>query len=135
MSKHWATDLIGIQWSPERNCWWLVREAFRIRWGVELPHLGVGDLQAADSVAAIKTAATAAGIRPADGPAEEGDVVLCRDAIGKRHVGVMIEWRGKLELLHSDGHMTDRGPVGSVRHLPLGEATHLTDIELWRRAV
>jgi hypothetical protein len=132
--KHWAADLIGIPWSPDRNCWWLVREVYRLRFGVELPHLGIGDLQAADSVAAIKAAAVAAGIRPASGPAQEFDVVLCRDLTGKRHCGVMIEWRAKLQLLHSDGHMSNRGPVGSVIRQPLAEASQLTNIELWRRA-
>lgn len=132
--KHWAAEFIGIPWSPERNCWWLVREVFRVRYDVEMPHLGVGDLQAADKVADIKAAAEVVGFRPGDGPARDGDVLLCRDITGKRHVGVVIEWRGKVQLLHNDGHMSAHGPVGSVIRQPLAEATQLTDLELWRRA-
>lgn len=130
---HWAAPFIGLEWSPERNCWWLVRAVFKDRYGIELPRLGVGDVHAADGVAKIKAAAEAAGIRQVSGPAKEGDVVLCRDLTGKRHVGVMIEWRGKLQLLHNDGHMSEHGPVGSVIRQPLSEAAQLTDIELWRR--
>lgn len=130
--NHWAAPFIGLEWSPERNCWWLVREVFRVRWGIELPLLGVGDIQAADSVARIKAAAEAAGIRQADGPTQDGDVVLCRDIYGKRHVGTIIEWHGKLLLLHNAGYMSEHGPVGSVVRQPLNEA-QLTDIELWRR--
>lgn len=134
MTQHWASQFIGRPWSPDFNCWALVREVFRVRWGVEMPPIGVGDLQAADKVVEIKAAASKSGWRPADGPAQDGDILLCRDLTGKRHVGVIIEWRGRPMLLHNDGYTSEHGPVGSVVCQPLVEATQLTSIELWRRA-
>lgn len=134
--KHWAAKYIGERWSDEHNCWWLMREACRVRWGDEMPDIGIGEVQVADNVTAIKRAAGSAGWRPVDGNAEEGDILLCRDAIGKRHVGMVIETQGKLRLLHSAGHMTERGPVGSVvaERLEDAIAGGISDIELWRRA-
>lgn len=131
--KHWAAKYIGTPWSPEKNCWWLVREVFRERWGVEMPSIGVGDLQAADNVAVIKEAASRSGWRPADGKPEDGDILLCRDITGKRHIGVMVQDGGRLLLLHNDGHMGSKGPVGSVVAQPLRDAEGLSEVELWRR--
>lgn len=134
LTHHWAADLIGTPWSPERNCWWLVRESFRLRDGLTMPEIGIGDLQAADKVAEIKAAAKAVGFAQVSGPPLDGDVLLCRDLTGKRHVGRIISWRSRIEILHSDGYMTEKGPTGSVIRQPLAEATQLTDLELWRRA-
>jgi len=138
MTKHWAAEFIGRPWSPTFNCWSLVREVFLVRWGVEMPELGVGEVHAADNVALLKAAAEVSGWRPADGPAQDGDIVLCRDLTGKRHVGVMIEQRGCLLLMHNEGYMSLRKgvsvPIGSVLAQLLHEAIQLTEIELWRRA-
>ena len=136
--KHWAAEFIGLPWSPERNCWWLVREVFKKRWGVDMPAVGVGELQVTDNVAAIKEAASASGWRPVhDGDPADGDILLCRDVTGKRHVGVMLQDGRRLLLLHNDGHVGSSGQnVGSVVAQPLRDAIAdgMTDIELWRRA-
>jgi hypothetical protein len=132
---HWAAKFIGIAWTPTQHCWWLIREACRDRWGIDMPDIGVGDIQMADNAASIKSAAEAGGWRRVDDPPSDGDILLCRDVIGKRHVGMVICSQARLRLLHSDGHMTDHGPVGAVVAPPLGEALRdLREVELWRRA-
>jgi hypothetical protein len=101
-----------------------------------MPDIGIGEIQMSDNVSVIKHAASASGWRPVEGEPQDGDILLCRDLIGKRHVGVMIEDRGRLLLLHNDGHITAKGPVGSVIAQTLRDARSggITDIELWRRA-
>lgn len=133
---HWAAKYIGLRWSPEHNCWWLVREIFRDRHGIDMPELGIGELQVADNVAVIKQAASTSGWRRINDKPREDDVLLCRDVIGKRHVGWIVEAQGRIKLLHNDGHLTTRGPVGSVVAQVLDEAIAdgLTEIEIWRRA-
>jgi hypothetical protein len=130
MKRHWAAEFIGLEWAPDRNCWWLVRAVYKLRFGLDLPSLG---LDGEDGVSALMAAANAAGIHPASGPAQDGDIILCRDLTGKRHVGTMIELGGAILLLHNDGHMTPQGPIGSVRCQRLAES-QLIDIECWRRA-
>lgn len=130
---HWAAKYIGLAWSPERNCWWLVRQVFRDRYGIEMPELGVGDIRVADNVASIKQAAEVSGWRRAEGDPQDGDILLGRDFLGKRHVGVMIETRGKLRFLHNDGYTTEKGCTGSVLCQPLADVTGFTEIEIWRR--
>src|SRR6185369_1666488 len=134
MKKHWAAGLIGRPWTPDENCWWLVRHVFRTRYGVEMPDIVVREFGEAENVAAIKRAASASGWRPADGEPRDGDVVLMRGSLlGKRHVGVMIDTSQGLRLLHSDGFMTARGPVGSVAAQPLRDvlASGYGEVELW----
>lgn len=131
--KHWVASYIGRSWSPDFNCWALVRAVLLDRCGIEMPDLGVGDMQATTSVAQIKAAAASSNWRQVDPPAQEMDVLLCRDLYGKRHVGIVIEWRGQMQLLHNDGHMSTRGPVGSVHRQPLVDLHQLRDVELWRR--
>lgn len=139
--KHWATPLIGKPWAPDGegpdrfSCWGLVRWVFRERWGIDMPAIRVGDFTEGENVAAIKQAAQTSGWRPAEGDAAPEDIVLMRGADG-RHVGVMIETRRGPVLLHSYGHMTVRGPVGSVIAQPLRDAVAqgYCDLEAWRRA-
>lgn len=105
---HWANELIGKPWTPDFDCWEFARQVFRDRYAIDLPEQAAG-------VLILTGAAHATGLRPIDGgDGQEGDLVLMRTNVGKRHVGVMIEADGKLGVLHNDGHMSDDGPVGSV---------------------
>jgi len=113
--KHWAYDFIGQPWTPSRNCWWLVQEVFRLRYGVEMPVACVG-------APTLFQAATVSGWRRGELPPQDGDIIVMEGPRG-RHVGVMIEVDGRLLLLHNDGHWTPGGAVGSVVAQPLKDAT------------
>jgi cell wall-associated NlpC family hydrolase len=114
---HWASDYIGHPWTPETNCWWLVRDAVKKRLGIDMPE--------------APTDAIKSGWQKVDEP-RDGDILLCRDAFKRRHVGMVIESNG-LRLLHNDGHMTERGPVGSVQAPKLRDV-EVSDVEFWRPA-
>lgn len=133
--RHWATALIGLPWSPQHDCWWLVRKVFAERYGIQLPPVRVGDLGDVTNVAAIRQASQDSGWCPAEGDPTDGDIALMRGMDGARHVGVIIETRQGRRLLHSAGQMTARGPTGSVVSQDLRDATHgiYTELELWRR--
>ena len=132
--KHWASALIGQPWTPEHDCWYLVRKVFAERYGIKLPPVRVGDLGDVQNVAAIKQASQDSGWRPQEGEPADGDIVLMRGMDGARHVGVLVDTEHGLRLLHSVGHMTARGPSGSVVAQRLRDVEHeYTEIELWRR--
>ena len=134
---HWAAPLIGVEWTPERNCWWLVAHYFKERHGVSMPTVSVGPAsgEVLDNVASIKQAAQCSGWRPVSGPPQADDVLLMRGPFGRRHVGVMLEADGHLGVLHSDGHMTARGPCGGVVWQTLADTTAYGygNFECWRR--
>ena len=131
---HWAASLIGEPWTEEHNCWWLVRKVFAERYGIALPPVRVGDLGDVENVAKIKQASQDSGWRPLDEHPADGDIVLMRGMDGARHVGVLVEDGHGLRLLHSVGHMTARGPSGSVVAQRLRDVEHeYTEIEVWRR--
>lgn len=127
MSAHWACALIGQQWTPQRNCWWLVRHVFREQLGIDLPIVDVEQSDAPENVGAIKRASAASGWRPAGGDPQEWDVLLMRGPLG-RHVGVLVNANGRLGLLHNT---EDAG----VCWQPLDDVQRLgfTQMELWRR--
>jgi hypothetical protein len=138
-SAHWAWPLIGQPWSPARNCWWLMREFFRMRHGLEMPVVAVGELGAGESenVAAIKLAARSSGWRPVLGmPSREDDLVVMEDAYGRRHVGVAIQVDGRLLILHNAGSMGPAGPTGGVvaQRLPELIDDGFKNMVVWRRA-
>ena len=134
---HWAAPLVGVPWSLERNCWWLVREFFAQRYGIVMPDVIVADevWPRVDNAAAIRLGAMASGWRPVQGEPQADDVVLMQGPAG-RHVGVMLQADGRLGVLHNDGCMTERGPRGSVVFQSLAEATDggYGAFEFWRRA-
>lgn len=141
-TKHWAAPLIGLPWEPGAqgpnafDCWGLVRHVFRIRYGIDMPQVQVGDFAEGDNVAALKRAAAVSGWKRIEaGAPQDGDVVLMQGPVG-RHVGVMIASIRGLRLLHADGHMTARGPVGSVVAVPLDDAKAggYGQVEIWRLA-
>lgn len=126
---HWAAHLIGRPWTRNFNCWALVIEVFRLRWGIAMP-----DVLADDQGGAIAAAAEVSGWRPAAGPGQDGDIVVMRGPSG-RHVGVLIDTARGLRLLHCAGGMTPRGPTGCVVAQTLAEATRegYHDLSFWRR--
>jgi len=125
---HWAQNLIGLPWSPEQNCWWLVRKIFRDRLQIELPEEAAG-------VLILAGAAHDTGLRPHEGLGQADDLVLMRFRDGRRHVGVMVQANGKVGVLHNDGYMTPAGPVGCVGFNTLHELTRagMRDFTFWRR--
>jgi hypothetical protein len=128
MNRHWAYGLIGLPWSPEFNCWALMRHTFRERLQIELPEEAAG-------VLILTGAAHTTGLRPHAGLGQADDLVLMRMLDGRRHVGMLIHANGKLGVLHNDGHMTEGGPVGCVGFSTLRElAQHgFGDFQFWRR--
>lgn len=99
-SEHWASSLIGQPWSEERNCWWLVREVFLTRFGLELPVIDVGQAKE-DQSHNIREVTAVGGWRPVEDPnPAEWDIALMRGPMGA-HVGVVIQANGRLGLLHS----------------------------------
>jgi hypothetical protein len=97
-ATHWAAGLIGQPWTPERNCWWLVREVFRQQHGIELPLVAVGQ-QGNDQ--ALREVGQVSGWHPVgDVTPQEWDVVLMRGIHG-RHVGVVTSANGRLGVLHN----------------------------------
>lgn len=128
---HWAAPLIGKPHSdggqgPDSfSCWGLVRWSFRVRHGIELPAIAVGE---DENAVAIKRSASASGWRPAAFPALEDDVVMMRGTAG-RHVGMMVRANGRLGLLHSQHGL-------GVAFQPLDDvlADGYGDHELWRFA-
>lgn len=125
---HWAAKYIGRPWQPG-GCWLLVQEVFRERFGVEMPDVFKG-------ASALRSAARVSGWRPANGEAQENDIVVMAGIDGQTHVGVMVRSAKGLRLLHADGHLTPKGPVGSVVAVPLKEAAAdgYGNFEIWRRA-
>jgi hypothetical protein len=135
---HWAAHLVGEPWTPERNCWWLVCEFFRLRCGLAMPHVSVGDLSdhALDNVAAIKRTASSSGWRRIEGEPREDDVLVMTSPFHRRHVGVVVFADGALRMLHNEGRDTSRGPVGCVVAQPIEDALRdvCGPVEIWRRA-
>lgn len=132
--NHWAWKYIGRPWKPG-GCWLLVQEVFRERHGVQMPDVKLGDLGDVENVAAIKVAAQRSGWRRVEGKPQPDDLVLMMGVDGSRHIGYMIDTLRGLRLLHADGHMTERGPVGSTTCVTLEEATAggYGRFELWRK--
>jgi cell wall-associated NlpC family hydrolase len=116
--NHWAADLVGREWTPEFNCWALVREVIRRKLGIEMPELAAG----------IPAIVVAGNWHIAKPPAKEFDLVVAHDLKRKRHVGVLVEWREGLQMLHNvEGE-------GVIRQTLLDASRQLAGIEFWRRA-
>lgn len=133
MKKTWAAALIGRPWTPEENCWWLVRTFLRIRYQIEVPLIAGSDFAEHVNIAAIKAAT---GWLRAEGEPEEDDIVFLRTPLWRRHAGVMIATsKGLLLLVHADGFMTVDGPVGSVVAQAQTELRSIgfREAELWRK--
>lgn len=129
MSSNAAAALIGHPWTPETNCWWLVREYFARCRGIALPDL-----------AGLGRGVRATGWRPVVcGSHGADDIILMRGPSGARHVGVMLAADARLAVLHCDGGLctTPRGttaPWGGVVWQPLADlaASGYRDFEFWR---
>lgn len=101
MIRHWAHGLIGLAHTPARNCWWLVREAWRRRWGDVLPVVAISDeAPTAANYRAIRRAAALAHARRVRHP-QDGDVVVLAWP-GRLHVGMVCVANGRLGVLQSD---------------------------------
>lgn len=128
---HWAGPFIGRPWTPEYRCWDTVREVFALRHGIEMPIVQIGDDTNAN---VIREASLVSGWVPAEGPAQEDDIVTMDGPTGK-HVGVMIRHGRKLLLLHNNGTMRDGRPIGFVVAQKLEDvaADGYHRFSLWRR--
>jgi len=128
MSAHWARDLVGRSHTPARNCWWLVREGWRRRWGEVLPIVAVGDpAPSAENYRAIRAAARQAHATRQPVP-RDGDVVVMA-GMGRLHVGMACETNGRLGVLESDHN-------AGVCWRPWREATAWAErVEVWGKPV
>lgn len=114
--KHWAADLIGREYSPDFNCWALVREVVRRRTGFLMPEFDAGIQR------------LSAGWERCPVPARELDLVVGWDIRKQRHVGIMVAFREGLQMLHNvEGE-------GVIRQTLAEAKGQLGGIELWRRA-
>lgn len=139
VTQHWAADYLGKPWrsgarGPDAYyCWGLVQELCARRLGVAMPEVAVGSEQ--QQFGQILEAARGQGWRlvGAEG-GQADDIVLMRKRGGDRHCGYMVEADGQLGVLHADGHLTTRGPVGEVMFDTLVQATSggYGHIEFWR---
>lgn len=156
MSSHSATlslaaSLIGRPWreracGPDAfDCWGLVRYFLAVAHGIDVgPIAGEVDTARAateaaeatpEQVRAILAAAGAGGWRRADAAAPQPvDVALLRHGVtGLRHVGVLLQANGALQLLHCEGGRQD--PTPGVVCEPLADALRrYHGLELWRLA-
>jgi len=135
---HWAMRYINKPWKKnakgprEYSCWGLVQECCRVRMGCEMPDVATdGD---EDQFAAIFDAVREGGWRQVRDAPREDDIVLMRNHYGERHCAYMVHNGRRLGVLHSDGHDTPGGPVGSVVFQSLAEATAggYSQHEFWR---
>lgn len=127
MSRHWARDLIGRSHTQARDCWWLVREGWRRRWGEVLPIVAVGDhAPSAENYRAIRAAARVAHATRQAVP-RDGDVVVM-SGMGLLHVGMACEANGRLGVLESDH-------TAGVCWRPWAEAVAWAEqVEVWGKA-
>ena len=124
---HWALPLIGQPWTPERNCWWLVRHVFKEQMGIDLPLVQVGGTD--DAAASIRAASQASGWRPcAAADPREFDVVTMQGPLGK-HIGVMVNANGFIGLLHN---LEDIGVT--FQKLSEVQSIGYRNFEFWRHA-
>ena len=130
---HWARDVIGRPWSPGGegpetfSCWGLVRYAFRLKHGIELPQVTLGEPPRAVHWRGLREAARTTGWRPVLTYRPEQDDVLLMWSHSLTHVGLVERANGGLGVLHC--HHA-RGVVFD----PLVAAVAGMGYEVWRRA-
>lgn len=111
--SHWAGDLVGLPWAPGAtgpfmfDCKGLVRECARRR---GLP-----------AVPDVEDAPDSAWRAVPDQSAMPDDLITMQGPNGP-HVGFMAHVNGRLGVLHANGYMTPRGPVGIVEFQDLCDA-------------
>ena len=132
----WAAEQVGTPWTPDFNCWALVRKFFADRHGVTMPDVAIGDLSdaALDNVSAIKRAAMASGWRRIEGDARADDLVLMRTPSGRRHIGLCVGLGAQTYVLHNNGCMTAMGACGMVEVESLDDLMRdgFSGFEAWR---
>jgi cell wall-associated NlpC family hydrolase len=128
--KHWAYDLVGAPYcaharGPDKfDCVGLVHYYFKHRHGIELPLYTLES-----SMTELLRFARGTGFRRVDGPAQDDDIMLCKNLIG-RHVGVVVKTEEGLGLLHAEGN----NERGSVIWQPLSSLIAYREKELWRHS-
>jgi cell wall-associated NlpC family hydrolase len=140
--NHWAAHLVGKRWSlgatgPDTfDCRGLVRHAYLLRTGCDIPQLAVD--AAHDPAAALRSAIEEGWHRVAGGmgapPAREMDLVFMRSLSGF-HVGLVVQSQEGLRLLHCVGGVVDGVEVGEVLCQPLRDVAALGfgRFEFWRK--
>ena len=119
---HWAYSYIGMPYSDEHDCWWVVRDVYRMHFSVDLPI--VADAPGEET---IRHVARGAGVRPASAPPQELDIVLMRSPL-RLHAGIVTLNARRIGVLHST---RETGVVWQSWR----EATAGVTVELWRRHV
>lgn len=128
---HWARDVVGRPWAPGAAgpdafcCWGLVRFAFHVKHGLELPELTVGEPPSDLDRRKLAGIARSTGWRPAGAPVQQDDVILMWSN-SRTHVGIVERANGGIGVLHCD-HA--RGVVFE----PLDQATRGMRFDVWRR--
>lgn len=125
----WVNSLVGKDWTPERNCWWLVREAFQFLYSIDLPMVNVAE-DTPENVAAIKHAAAVSGWRPVTGTPQNADVLLLWGTLG-RHIGMMLRLGDTLRVLHCEGGPASPRPGVLWEPLPM-VLSRFSKPECWR---
>jgi len=115
---HWAHSYIGQAWTPERTCWWLVREVLRMHAQVFLP--------AVPQWQSLRRASRAYSMRRVlEGMPREWDICIMRTPFNL-HAGIVVVANGRIGVLHSTAQ------TGVVWESWL-EAIEGSKVELWRR--
>jgi hypothetical protein len=115
---HWAHTYIGRAWTPEQNCWFLVREVLRMHAQVFLP--------AIPQWQSLRRASRAYQVRRVlAGMPQEFDIVIMRTPF-HLHAGIVVVANGRIGILHSTAQ------TGVVWE-PWLQAVEDTTVELWRK--
>lgn len=133
-AAHWSAALIGMPWTTENTCWWLVKHVQRTQFGREMPEIQVGaQQQTPGQWGTIRDLVQRSGWHRTAAPWLEGDVLLMAGPDGP-HVGVVVS-RGRV--LHSVGGLDEHGrPHGGVVLDQINELGRLGfgRLEGWRHA-
>lgn len=129
---HWARDVVGKPWSPggcgpdSFSCWGLVRYAFQVKFGIELPMITSGEDATHVDQAALKAAAASSGWRPTSHYLPAADDVVVMLSNTRTHVGIVERANFRTGVLHCSH---ERGVVFE----PFRDATFGMTYTLWRR--
>lgn len=129
---HWATEYIGKPYlrtatGPDSyDCWGLARSIFKLRLGLDMPQVAVGE---STNMQAMRDIAITHGWCKVYSAPQENDALLMRTNFG-RHIAVAIRANNKLMFIHAD----ERAGVELITSLKMFVELGYSHIEVWRYA-
>ena len=120
MNDHWCQPYIGMPWvagsyGPESyDCWSLIWEIYRTRYGVDLPNYREVSRQFVRSISLAMRSGETGGEWVRVYKPREGDLVAMSRSKRYHHVGIYIEFNGGQVLHAADRDRVIVQPVGSI---------------------